>query len=513
MTRLLLVLFVLAILCAPALATSGQTIIYAIGDNMFIVGNDAPIQIVIPNARNMDAATLSLLTAKANNASYSGTLWVFTDNKVWTYPFITNGSAYNITVPAEVISDMHFKRYTYSLQFSGSDQRMDIVYDSDLKEIGSNIRSISNTSILGLSGDLIYEKFQQYRTDNYIQDVYLDGIIDSQYPSIQVTDEYDKGNGDLYIGGTTNLAPGDLLVGIVNGNGSSGFDYYIKDMVRTSIASGDNSSQLRKWAFVFPQELSGLLPKGTNFVYINYGGVETTVPFDVADISVVPTPTPTPKPIYSVTGNLIGIVNSVAPDVTPTPVVVTQTPEINFTETPLGNRSVGQRETVYVGERNINIMRAIGWLDQKTAQYYLNYCGGPDLYTVVVNNPNSYYFDPKIFANRTGLWCQYTPDYTDKDPIVAIIVKQAPVIKSNLTTASATSINIMSDNVSVTQLNGSAVSTTIAIPTPVLPPTPSPTPTSEYPEGTVDLTKSPLDPKLGILAIGIVILLLRYKRR
>ncbi len=465
----LCLIIILISFITPVLANQGQTILYAVGDQMSIIGYDAPLQIIIPNAGTLSSNEIACITENSLSRSYNGTLWVFCDNQVLTYPFVTDGSSYNITVPSYILSKLKTRVYTYSLQFAGMDQRMDVIYDPNLQEIGTNIRSIPNISTAGLSGDVIYQKFITYRSDNYVEDVYLDGQIDAEAPSIKLTDIYDLGNGDLYVGGTTDLSFNQTITGIINGDmpATSTLPYY-NNMIRTSGVYGTNSSQPRVWSFEFPQNLTGLLPVGQNDVYVSYlGNGYTTVPFTILDTSVTPTPTPTPVPIYSVTGNLVGFqgVNTVNPNPTVTP---TPTPTINIDRnvTPLGNRTIHQMDNVYVGETNVNILDAIGWADPISNAYTIQYCGGYPPYVADIATPKSYYFDPSIYANRLGEWCQYEPSENPaQDPYIEAFNVLADPIN---TTPQSTLSNITTTSNHSSPIPTSTLSTNVGVtPTPV----------------------------------------------
>ena len=85
-TQLLLplVIFVSVILFSVGTvsANTNNVIIYALGDELFLKGNDAPIQIAFSDVSKMSDYQITKLKLEANNKSYNGTIWVFSDTGI-----------------------------------------------------------------------------------------------------------------------------------------------------------------------------------------------------------------------------------------------------------------------------------------------------------------------------------------------------------------------------------------------------------------------------------------------
>lgn len=535
--RYIILGILLLFVCAGVSAIQGQLLLYAIGDNLVINGNNAPITTV--TISNINSTYQSQLQAQYNEKASTGVLWLFTDNGVYTYNFTTQGVFYNITIPSNAIEDMHQKVYSYTLQFPDPASHFDIMYDSINKKLYSNIVGIKNISINGLIGDVAYNKFISMRENTAISDIYIDGQMNVGNPYFKINNMYTTNTGDLYLSGNTNLANGDNITGIINYPKSVTLPYY-SDMVRNCTVKGENITNYRTWAFTFPQSLSGKLPIGQNEITIRDYLTDslTTVSFEVRETKPVPTPTPTWVQAYSITGELIDpSINTTNPNINTTPLVDNTTENITNSSTnttvkkiEINNRSIQQMDVVYVGETNLDMSRAIGWPDTGNGLYYLTYCGGQSTFTTTIDNPRRYYIDPSIYGSRLGEWCQLDRNTEDKEAIVAFVVKNMPVLQSNTTVQNITGYNNTSSNVSVnytesintttsqtnvnvTIINGSIyhpnVTNEISTPVTYTMVQTIETNTNGYPNGSIVV---PLNPLGSIMAICIVIGLFIRKR-
>jgi hypothetical protein len=414
----------------------------AYGYNLSFSDSNAPYYIVIPSSQVIgDLSNLNTTAdATANNSTAKCQAWLFGEHTYITpVPFTTHMSYYTVEIPASVIQSMPEGDYNMYLQFPGQTGVMSLQYNAGVKQLGSPFRNYEPVSLVGLTPRLAEDAFvraQQGTTD--YGDTFYKVPVTIGKPSIVVTDNYVLHNGDLYIGGTTNLAKGDYVSGTIDPDIYVSPNYH-RMMTDLTVVTGD-ANDYRNWHLEYSQNLSSQLPIGHHEVIVDLGqDVKYSVPFQKWQDPVTPTPTPEIRDIYGINGEWMGRkVNTTAPTETPTPTpTVNQTYETVLMKFRLNNRTVDNRGDVYIGEKNLDIRGAIGWM-QPNGDWMIQYCdyyGNDWNKTIVIPDPKHFDISKDTFLNDYGAWCQYSPFEAGKarQPVAFWVKAAGPEPTPNIT--------------------------------------------------------------------------------
>lgn len=488
------------------------TITVAKGDNLSFTGHDAPFYITIPSSEIQDGNVTTETVAEYLNQTKEGQAWIFGPrDSLYPIPFTIRQSNYSFYLTQDQVHGLEPEAYSIYFQVPGK-SGLDVTYDNLTDSLVPPTRYQKTVPLTGLSPRLVETALRDMRVRyaSDITDIMIQHTLSIETPKVQVRDNYDTENGDLYIGGTTNLAVGDVISGTIDPDVYADA-YYNKLMTSTHQVYGGDAS-MRYWNLTFSHKLAPQLISGHHTIVINLGqGVMTTASFNKATVTIPPTPTPQTKDVYSVSGEWMGTqVNTTRPvknvTITPTP-VPTPTRETVLAPERLNNREVPNRGTVYIGEKNLDVFGAIGYMDSITGEFTIQYC---DIFnssdygrTMIVKTPRHFDIDPAAFGADYGAWCQYSKaeDGVTKQP-VAFFVNQLPAnvtfptpIPTITNTTNITAANL-TENVTVTET-----------------PTPEPTtiPTEPTPEPTETIAV-PLNPAIGVLAIGVIAAIWRKKK-
>jgi hypothetical protein len=104
-------------------------------------------------------------------------------------------------------------------------------------------------------------------------------------------------------------------------------------------------------------------------------------------------------------------VNTTAPADIPTPIqTINITYETKLAKIRLNNRTVDNRGDVYIGEKNLDVSGAIGWMqpDGSWQVQYCDYYGNDYNKTITIPNPHHFDITSDMFSNDYGAWCQYS---------------------------------------------------------------------------------------------------------
>jgi hypothetical protein len=170
-------------------------------------------------------------------------------------------------------------------------------------------------------------------------------------------------------------------------------------------------------------------------------GQITTTSFNVIMRVIPPTPTPVIEYAYSVTGVLLYTnVNTTSrynySEAHATVPTTAATPRPSVTEpipAKLGDRTIAQGMTVYIGEKNLDIWAAVGWRNEtggNKAWQIAHWDYGQDFYELparIISIENVWNFDvsEEMFAGHEGEWYMWEGWYEPKTP-VAFVVKRLP---------------------------------------------------------------------------------------
>ena len=478
---IIIVACVLFFITAPA---SAAQIGVAYGDALNFSDSNAPYYIVIPSSSVVgDLSNLNTTAGSAaNDASANCQAWLFGNQAYLNpIPFTSHLSYYTIEIPADTIQTLPSGDYNMYLQFPGKTGVMSLQYNLATKQIGSPFTNFEPVSLVGLTPRLAEDAFvmTQDSTKNYGDTFYKIPVTIGK-PSLSIQSNYILPNGDLYIGGVTNLAKGDRISGTIDPDVYVSPEYHT--MMTTITVAVGNESGSRQWSMVFPQYLSEQLTNGHHEINIDLGqDVSYTVPFSRWQDPVTPTPTPEIRNVYAVNGEWMGqIVNTTAPAPTPTPEpTINVTYETVLAKVRLNNRTVDNRGDVYIGERNLDVSGAVGWM-QPSGAWIIQYC---DYYgyndwnkTITISDPKHFDITKDLFQNDYGAWCQYSPAEAGAvHQPVAFFVKTdlpyvTPTVTPNQTIAINNTVNITptEDVLNVTVTPTEIPNYTLA-PTPVMP--------------------------------------------
>jgi hypothetical protein len=476
------------ILCVPCVASDIQKIIVAHGDNLVYIANDSPLMPYYnPSTNQFETSQLR---------EQPGRFWLFgRSDSIYGRDFTTTGADYRIFIKKKDIWNLEPGEYDFVVQFPGQNQIYDVEYNS-MGELGCIYKTVKNVSLKGISPRVSANYFASMMLSGrtLIDDIILQKQIVVEEPVLIVTNKYEDGYGNLHVSGRTNLAVGDEITGMIDEEKYQHADYK-KMMSNTTFATGEDPSVYRDFEFVFPHNLAtDELPPGAHFITVRgIDQVVATIRFDVGIKFIEPTQTPVVQKYYSVEGGLMGYRYNQSGCVTEVAAVLTPYP--TYAPVKFGNRTIAQRDTVYVGEKNLNLLPAAGWPDENVDyKYRFRYEGDNENNTLDLDMPTHVDIDEARFWNKIGAWYQYSSSSPDKVPIVAFYVERAPV---NAVTVPPTTQTI--------------VETTVVTTTPVTtePTTVIPTyveTSSPYPPGAMVVPASPV---IALCAMAVAVLLKR----
>jgi len=433
--------FFAAVMFTVGMASATQVSV-AYGDTLTYSNSNAPYYIVIPSSEVIgDLSNLNATShGAANNATSKCQAWLFGERTFITpVQFTSRMAYYTVNISEDTISHLPEGEYNMYLQFPGSTGVMSMQYDPATNRIGSPFQNYDPVSLTGLTPRLAEDAFlrTQKNTTRY-GDIFYKITVAVGKPSIVVVNNYVLSNGDLYVGGTTNLAKGDSISGTIDPDVYVSPSYH-EMMTNIRVVTGERQDS-RDWYLTFSQNLSNQLPIGHHEVIVNLGqGVKYSVPFNRWYDPVTPTPTPEIKDIYGVNGEWMGRkVNTTAPTETPTPSPTKNTTyETVLAKFRLNNRTVDNWGDIYVGEKNLDVSGAIGW-PQPNGDWVIQYCDywGPDYNkTITIKDPHHFDANKSVFLNDYGAWCQYSPFESGqaRQPIAFWVKTDLPIVTPNAT--------------------------------------------------------------------------------
>jgi hypothetical protein len=455
------------IICVLVTGVSGEAMTVAHGDDFSFSVDDIP-----------------------SNQSASPRAWLFGNlDSMYSIDTTLYNGYYTVNIPDEQIDALDVGSYTLYIQFPGNNGLFDIDYVNNT--LISVYRAIPSVDTHGFQPSMVKATFDEMSAKRPYDDVVIRHTVFVEEPYLKVLNMFTKENGDLHLDLTTNLREGSDIYAIIDEE-----LYTTKEMIAMmSVKTKVYGTNTHRLSLDFPYTIAEQLVSGHHVIYIHFQkeGV-TTIPFERWLDTVIPTPAPTYKAYYNFNGEMIGYeVNITRPYVaTPTqtlpPVFETVLVQSRVNK---NNRTIEQRGTVYIGEKNLDVLGTLGWRsDYKNDYLYLlRYC---DSYTedinsadiIPVKDPRHFFVDPEIFGDRIGGWCQYKAGLEEDDPPVAFFVEQAygvynfttnqlenPLLTfdvknssfANTTTASADELNVTITMVPTTAATPIPVPTTEAI--------------------------------------------------
>lgn len=400
MSRLILVLAALLLVTVPVVA--GNTIVLAHGDNLDFYGYDTP-----------------------TNVSEPVRVWIFAGRaNLYGIEFMTNVDQFHIVIPDAVLNSLPEGSYAMYVQFPGQNHQFDIYYEKN--HLRTIYKAIQDIDISSVTPDMVQKDFDHFSGIPTVDDVVQKYTLDIQHPEVRLRNMYTTSKGKLHMDFTTNLATGDEIRAIIDEEKYQ-VPVYAEMMSYRTIVSGVEN---RTFSVEFNRDVADQLTTGTHIISIKFlsDGV-TTIPFHRYERYVEPTPTPVIEHYYDFSGEMIGFdVNTTAPvesNITIVP-TVTKTHETKLIETRLNNRTIGQRDIVYVGEKNLDVWGALGWEDEEVGyNFQVRWCDG-DGEIVTIKDPHHYDISEDIYRSRHGGWCQYNSNLEEKNPSVAFFVRSNP---------------------------------------------------------------------------------------
>jgi hypothetical protein len=445
------------------------TINLAQGGNISFYSDDAPYFITVSgssvfrNSTQIDITSLQV----ARDQKVTGYAWMFGPyDTLYPVPFIRQNNQYWFELTPENTSKLRAGIYKVYLQMPGPSGIYGISYDSVSDSFTSPFAKQRTFPLEALSPYSRHESFVAALNEYPSDEQWINLTMDIEPPEVIVKDNYIDGHGNLYLGGIPNLASGEPISGTIDPGTytSSSFhrenSEYTRDkitnydyMTSYSIVSGGDYTA-RKWSLLFLQNRSENLPSGLHVIAINLpDDVQTTIPFYRWSKPVTPIPTPEIRPYYAVDGSYYGFGSGVNtsppqyPEEYPTlqtcPTVVPQVTLLYNIEKPVpetvlpnttDNRTIMQRQTIYIGEKNLDVSLAVGWPDSTNGDYKIQYCDWENstAYGDIIDIENAYHYDVEssVFSGRTGAWCHHdewsTTDYTE--PIAFFVENISPEV-------------------------------------------------------------------------------------
>ncbi len=408
-----------------------QQIVVAHGDDLIFSGDDAHGYATITEAE-LYADTIST-AAEVIYGNSEVRVWIFgDDDTLYGMPFPVNISDYEVNVDAGKLWNLEPGTYRMLIQFQGKNNRFDISYtDKHLKSIYADVET---DDCRGLQPAMVFTLLKHMASNPYHDDQFNEYALVIEEPVLQVTNMYDLENGDLYISGETNLAKGNPLVARIDEELYVHPEYASMMTYHTTVV-GNDIGKYRNFTLIIGSVIAPQLTSGYHTIYVHFheSGV-TTIPFRKYMEAVQPTPTMIILHKYSVTGNDLGYrINITRPAATPTPVPVATQAKIYETAivSMRDSRYIQQMDTIYIGEKNLDIEGTLGWMGESD-YFQIQYCDG-DYSRITIEDPNHFDVTEDLFISRQGAWCQYTEGMDENDPPVAFTVKRNPWVKINTT--------------------------------------------------------------------------------
>lgn len=412
MSKLILFTFLLvAILAVPAV--NADTFVVAHGDPVNYYGTDAPYQ----------------------NTTGSFKVWIFGTTKgVYDFsPMTTNLDQYEVVIPADKIDTLDTGEYTLYIQFPGQNHQFDITYeDETLKTI---YKAIPDTDMSGAISSAIKKKFDEYLLTEPVDDVIVSRVLSVEDPSVRIKNMYTTEAGDLHMDLTTNLKTGDKITAMIDEDRYNVPEYRA---IMSDVASVTDGESGRGFSLDFTNKASEQLPTGVHFITVRFlDDGQMVIPIERNSRYIPPTPTPVIEYYYDFSGNMIGYnINTTRPATAPTIAISTTVTPINWYQTVLdvervseNNRTIEQRGYVYIGEKNLDIHRTLGWMSASNGNYYffVQYCEYGDVANstddiIAIKDPNHFDVTPGIFSGKIGAWCQHQADFIEEHPPIAFFV-------------------------------------------------------------------------------------------
>lgn len=423
-------------------------------------------------------------------------VWVFGyHDDIYTGELRSDGYNFSVVIPSGIIESLDNGDYKMFVQFAGDNNMLDMNYASG--KITSIYKSVPDMDVSAFSSTKKFEAFNSMRQKNPIDDVFIEYQLVVEDPSIVVENMYTNGEWALHIDAKTNLNTGNKIVAVIDE------DQYGKgefSTLMTNISVVTSNGAYNTFWLEFPHEAANQLTSGGHVITLHFleEGV-MGIPFDRHTEIVPPTPTPELRHYYDFTGDELGYwVNTTRPAPTPTVVISAKpTPVTVLAPIHINNRTISQREEIYVGERNLDVLGTLGWQDQDSAGYdfKIMYCDGDET-VVTVKKPTHFDVDYETFGTRLGAWCQYS-GFDEKNPPIAFIVKSPNGV--NLTdpyyVPTTVPTAIIPSNQSYAVVQGEATTEI---------PTPTPLPTTEA-------IVVPVDMVVIIAAIGMAFIVARKR--
>jgi len=450
---------------ASAEPTPPPTINLAQGGNITFYSEDAQYFITVRGSDvflNQSAIALTpLMTAYDTNKT--GYAWMFGpyDSK-FPIPFTLQHNVYWFDLKPEDTVRMRSGLYTVYLQVPGPSGIYGISYNAINNSFDSPFAHVPSYPLTALDPHSEHDAFVAAMNTFPSDEYWLNLTIDLEPPEVIVKDNYIDGEGNLYLGGTTNLAAGEPISATIDSSIYNNSQFYYKytdytsqrmtnhDFMTTYSTVQSGTYTERQWGLEFFQNRSENLPSGHHTISINLpDSVQTTIPFFRWSKPVTPIPTPQIQDYYAVDGSFYAYgsdVNTSPPEYPqeyPTPAicpVVTPEPTLLYTSGPIyetvlpnttDNRTIPQMGTIYVGEKNLDISLAIGWPSKDTGDYTVQYCDSINVtgegQTVTISNPYHVNIDNSNFGGYNGAWCHYDSwATTDMAEPVAFYVEPLP---------------------------------------------------------------------------------------
>jgi hypothetical protein len=336
---------------------------------------------------------------------------------------------YTVFIPDEQIDALDVGSYALYIQFPGNNGLFDINYQNNT--MSSVYKSIPDVNTYGFQPSMIKTVFDEMSAKKPYDDTVLKKSIFIEEPRLKLLNMFTRENGDLHLDIDTNLREGSDIYAIIDEE-----LYTTKDLIAmVSVKTKVYGSNVHRISLDFPYAIAQQLISGQHTIYIHFqkDGV-TTIPFKRWIDPVTPTPAPTYRAYYDFTGHEMGYdVNTTRPYVaTPTPTLPPEFETILVqSRIDKNNRTIEQRGTIYIGEKNLDVIGTLGWRSEYRNDYVylLRYC---DSYADSINSadilsvkdPRHFYVDPAIFNGREGGWCQYQAGLDEPHPPVAFFVEK-----------------------------------------------------------------------------------------
>jgi len=262
----------------------------------------------------------AVIKGSVNDSSNSGYLWLYTGNYatlIYGEPIVVSGGTYIININKSSL--LSTGKYRLFIQFSGSNGIQEVLFDKENNKLYSPWRypkpmDVSN-NIAAVPGQI-----EQYCIDNkkYCDDRFYNSTLIVESSFIKFSEQYltqddEKDitkNGLLYVGGTTNLAPSNMI-------------NVTLDYIQFTTAKIEEKNPYGYYVWYAYLNVSRLRP-GDHTILIQSS--KTADLKNILTISeYIPTPKPTPTPIRYVRNEMkefVVVANTPVVRVTVTPMIV-----------------------------------------------------------------------------------------------------------------------------------------------------------------------------------------------